>query len=206
MKILAASLLALVATNSFAECYEVSGVIKSEPALYAGELDPYGCAFSYPIELDSNVCITGETGFYLQINGSGNATFKGTSELTTVPVTSEGDLPIPTLAYTPLAYPPEDPFDQLPDDDTRQDLQNFTSQAILKTRFRGWRGHLYSKDSGVITRLDTPAGGFAGQIVRIVGGDGDFEGATGMIGVAGQEVGGEEGSAATYTGYFCVPE
>ena len=90
-------------------------------------------------------------------------------------------------------------------DDRRVDVEGFTLQAILVTRFRGLRGTLYTKDTGVITLLGTPAGGFAAQIVKIVGGDGDFDGVTGIIGVAGQEVGGEPGSTATYTGTFCLP-
>jgi hypothetical protein len=199
------SLLAFVAANSFAQCYNVDGVIKSTPIPYSGDVDVYGCAFSYPSDLNSNVCITQQFGAYLDINGSGNASFKGTSELTTVPVVSEAS-PDETLAFTPLAFPPFDPLGQLPPDDSRADLQGFTSQAILVTKFRGLRGTLYTKDSGVITQLGTPAGGFAGQIVKIVGGDGDFTGATGAIGVAGQEVGGTPGSAATYTGTFCLPD
>ncbi|SER84662.1 hypothetical protein SAMN05421690_11041 [Nitrosomonas sp. Nm51] len=200
-----ACLLAFVATNSFGKCYDVDGVIKAVPVPYSGNVDDLGCAFPYPRELNPNVCFTNQFGAYLAISGSGNVSFTGTSELTTAPVVSEAS-PDNTLAFTPLIFPPLDPLNQLPPDDTRVDLQIFTSQAILVSRLRGLRGTLYTKDSGVITQLGAPTGGFSGQIVKIVGGDGDFDGATGLIGVAGQEVGGEPGSIATYTGRFCVPD
>lgn len=199
-----ASLLVFVATNSFGKCYDVDGVIKAEPIPYSGDLDDFGCAFSYPWKLNSDVCFTKHFGTYLAINGSGNASFTGTSELTTAPVKSENSPD--AYAYTPLIFPHQDPNKKLPSDDSRKNLQVFTSQAILVTKFRGLKGTLYTKDSGVITQLGTPTGGFSGQIVTIVGGDGDFDGATGVIGVTGQEVGGEPGSAAIYTGKVCVPD
>jgi hypothetical protein len=94
---------------------------------------------------------------------------------------------------TPLAYL----------DGVRSTVAGFTSQAVLT----GSVGLLRKKKSGTIFTKDTgtsapnPNGVVVGQVLKIVGGTGDFSGATGTIAVAGQEV----GALAVYTGELCTP-
>jgi len=81
-------------------------------------------------------------------------------------------------------------------------LQIFTSQVALEGTIRKnpfsteYTGTVYTKDTGIIT-----ADGFVGQVLLIVGGMGPFAGATGRVGVTGQEGGG----LASYTGEMCLP-
>lgn len=197
MKALATCLLAAVAVNNtYAQCYTISGVVQTTPLEDCVPFqDSNGAGQNYfPYEPDiSLTALTGEP-FCLSVTGWGNARFAGVSELTSVFVFDA----LGGYASTPLGFP----FDPV-----RGDLEGFSSQAMLETRFRGLRGTLYTKDTGFITSLtssETP--GFVGQIIRVVGGDGDFAGATGQIGVAGQEVGGAPGEAAFYNGRVCLPD
>jgi hypothetical protein len=67
----------------------------------------------------------------------------------------------------------------------------------------GRSGTLYTQDTGAITPyipISPTDVQMVGQILKIVGGTGGFDGASGTIAVAGQEVGG----AAFYTGEICV--
>ncbi len=131
--------------------------------------------------------------------GKGKARFSGSSQLTMEVVQSlvpEAYIPPPLapLSLTPLTFPSEA---------VRSQLNVFTSNAMLTGKIRNYTGTLYTKDTGVITVDITPGGEqTVGQVLKIVGGSpgSDFEGATGMIAVAGQEVGG----GAFYTGEVCV--
>ncbi len=125
----------------------------------------------------------------LTLTGKGKAKFTGLSGLTIVGVASQ--IPPNPASMTPLVFP-DDPIRFKSPDDY---LTVFTSNAVLTGKVRNYSGSLYTQDTGVITKA-----GFVGQVLKIVGGTGDFEGATGEIAVAGQEV---EGNAF-YTGEVCV--
>ncbi len=93
---------------------------------------------------------------------------------------------------TPLGFPA---------DNVRQDLNVFTSRASLTGKLvTGQKGTLYTEDTGVITVGVEGAPQIVGQILKIVGGTHDFTEASGIIAVAGTEVGG----SAFYTGEVCV--
>lgn len=125
------------------------------------------------------------------IEGKGKAKFKGYSGLTSVPVVN----PVTNaVSATPLVF-------AVPQQDARSDLNVFTSNAALTGKLvTGRNGTLFTQDTGAIA---PDVGGqmqIVGQILKIVGGTEDFDGASGIIAVAGDEVGG----AAFYTGQVCV--
>ena len=128
------------------------------------------------------------------IEGKGKAKFKGYSGTTSVPVVNPGNPSVVTA--TPLLFPPT----SLPD--ARSQVVVFTSNAALTGKLvTGRSGTLYTQDTGAITPVDPSAPiKTVGQILKIIGGTDDFDGATGTIAVAGDEVGG----AAFYTGQVCV--
>ncbi len=133
-----------------------------------------------------------------RIAGKGKAKIEGASSfsrLTTALAVNPFNPGVVTA--TLLLFPPLDPSN------VRADLTVFTSNASLTGKIRNYSGTLYTMDTGVITQ-PTPPGGeqTVGQVLKIVGGSpgSDFEGASGTIAVAGQEVGG----GAFYTGEVCV--
>lgn len=132
------------------------------------------------------------------IKGEGKAKFSGFSGLTAVLVANQV---LPGATTTPLIFPTaySPPPDQTPIG-VRAGLSVFTSQAKLTGRVKDRSGTLYTKDTGAIIGEGFPGQGMVGQVLKIVGGTGDFEDASGTIAVAGQEVGG----AAFYTGEVCV--
>ena len=212
-----AAIIALVAANTFATgnpyspagcsgtVVPINGVVSSTPAsstdpgAAAGCLDAAVLGGLSPDPLvNPPVC--------LRIDVSGTVKASGYSMLTQVPIFSAGG-----VATTPFCFfvpPPAGPGGDAtrgcsavvggsPVPSTSAGLQGFTSQAALTGRVNGnrYQGTVYTKDTGYIT-----ADGFVGQILLIVGGTGDFNGATGRVGVAGQEV----GDYATYTGHVCI--
>lgn len=121
-------------------------------------------------------------------SGTGVAQFTGYSGLTTVPVVgADGQ-----ATKTPQAY--------VTPNSVRATLTSFTAQGVLTGRvgFGSSRktGTLFTKDTGIFGN-----DGKAAEVIKIVGGTGDFQGASGTILVAGQELGG----AAIYTGSICTP-
>lgn len=123
-------------------------------------------------------------------HGYGTARFSGHSGFTAVPVAGS-DL---NGTATPLLFPTQP-------GGVRSTLSGFTSQAALSGTLGLGRkkrsGTLFTKDTGTTTQR-----GVVGQLIMIVGGDRDFEGASGTIAVAGQELGGY----ALYTGEVCTPD
>ena len=118
--------------------------------------------------------------------GTGTAQFSGVAGLTSVAIQGADS----QVSVTPLAYV----------GGARSTITGFTAQAVLNgTMVIGRKkvaGTLYTKDAGVIG-----ADGRVGEILKIVGGSGGLENASGTIAVAGQEVGG----VAIYTGEVCLP-
>jgi hypothetical protein len=214
----AALVLVAVSTNAAENAYSpsactgtvvpVSGVVTSRPANPANLSEAAGCAQAATLGggvqpdplLPEPVC--------LKVDVSGTVKATGFSMLTTVPVVSAAG-----FAATPICFflPPNGPGDQtrgcslsvggsmVPVPATSAGLQGFTSQAALTGSVQGnkYTGTVYTKDTGYVT-----SDGFIGQILLVAGGTGSFEGATGRVGIAGQEVGGY----ANYTGHLCIPK
>ena len=196
MRILPAAVLTLFAANTFAAgpsapaacqgtVVNVNGVVSSTPANPTDSDDLAGCAEAVALggfgPDHAQLPLT-----CLRIDVSGTVKASGHSVLTNVPLSGGGNtpfcLPDGTRGCDPL---------------TSAGLQGFTSQAALTGRVHGnkYQGKVYTKDTGYIT-----PDGFVGQILLVVGGTGDFAGATGRVAVAGQEVGG----SASYTGRICI--
>jgi hypothetical protein len=172
----------------------VKGVITSRPANPNDPTELQACSVvagtGDDAPQDPLVC--------LRVDVSGSVKASGYSVLTSVPL-SDGM----SFLNTPFCFPldPERGCAEavgspsIPEGSAG--LQGFTSKAVLTGRVRGrkYEGTVYTKDQGYIT-----ADGFIGQILLVVGGTGDFEGATGRAAIGGQEVGG----FASYTGHICV--
>lgn len=126
------------------------------------------------------------------IEGKGKAKFKGFSGLTSVAVVNPANTNVVTA--TPLVFAVTPP-------DARADVNVFTSNAALAGKLvTGRSGILFTQDTGAIAPDIGGQMQIVGQILKIVGGTDDFDGASGIIAVAGDEVGG----AAFYTGQICV--
>ncbi len=199
-------------------CIPVHGFIQSTPAATCAQVQADNEAWlltegvEAPDPLLKDILSNVPAGdVCLDIKGSGVAHFHGSSGLTAVQVgnwTPPGQPPFYPLAIPPTAtdpgYPtasPINPFGTTPlnfGSGVRSTLTVFTSQAVLVGKLHGLKGTLYTKDTGVITPLSATAA-MVGQVLKIVGGRGDFEGASGTIAVAGEEVGGR----ASYTGEVC---
>jgi hypothetical protein len=205
MRIMPAAVLALFAANTFAvdpftpaQCtgtvVNLKGDVTSKPASLNDPTAPTGCAEAASIG-DQPYPPSGPF-TCLRIDVSGTVKASGYSVLTSVQLFPESATPFCFLDVTrgcavnpgggPGPFPP-----------TSAGLQGFTSQAALTGRVQGnkYQGTVHTKDTGYIT-----ADGFVGQVLLIVGGTGSFEGATGRVAVAGQEVGG----SAIYTGHICI--
>jgi len=182
-------------------CIPVDGTVTSEyincsvTVEFQAALCPLGEGFGPGQCIPENAS---PTPVCFRITGKGKARILGDksfSRLTVVPVV---DPFAPALTATPLVFPlREDPSNE------RANLSVFTSNASLTGKIRSYSGTLYTRDTGVITEPTAPDGEqTVGQVLKIVGGSpgSDFEGATGTIAVAGQEV----GSGAFYTGEVCV--
>jgi len=190
-----ASLCILFASTAYGfgggSCIPVTGVVQSVPdPTCAIKTDP---KYSWPGTVEAadpllvNFGVPAEQAC-LTIRGFGTAQFSGVSGLTTVGVGN----PQAGNSATPLGFAPAT---------VRSGLTVFTSQAVLNGQVYAGRkllkGTLYTKDTGVIELA--PTSGKVGQILKIVGGGGDFAGASGTITVAGQELGG----FAFYSGEVC---
>jgi len=197
------TLFLLCASTAYADplCIPVDGTVSSTPIPCVDIPEPLRSTLCTPFNPENIVpgmClpevinpVTGVTDpVCFRISGKGKAKIEGEhsfSRLTfEVAANQSGGI------LTPLVFPSQqDPGNP------RADLTVFTSSASLTGKVRNLKGTLHTRDTGVIT-----AGGVVGQVLKIVGGSpgSDFEGATGTIAVAGQEVGG----AAVYTGEVCL--
>lgn len=186
----AACLCVLLASSVQANCLPVQGVVTLTPdpacrvvgalgSWQSGEApDPLLAMF--PGADPASVCFA--------VSGTGTAQFSGFSGLTAVPVAGfDGNFTATPLVY--LAAPTS----------ARAGLSSFTAQGVLSGRIRfggiNKSGTLFTKDTGVFG-----SDGKAAELIKIVGGTGDFQGASGTIAVAGQELGGY----AVFTGSICT--
>ncbi len=167
-------------------CIPVDGTVTSVPIVPSYPGEPCEVYNAWPSAAYPTIWLpsTPEHPSCLTLTGKGKAKFTGLSGLTIVGVASQ--IPGYPATATPLSVLRGS-----------EALTIFTSNAVLTGKVRNYSGSLYTQDTGAIT-----ATGFVGQVLKIVGGSlgSDFEGATGTIAVAGQEVGGE----AFYTGEVCV--
>lgn len=176
-----------------------AGVITSSPA---GAADVAGCTTAYasfpspdPLYIAPNgqpVCQVIET--------SGTAKLTGYSLITSSTLVGADG----AATSTPGCFPFDpvrgcgtvgDPASAFPPGSAGMTV--FTSQAVLSGSLNGkkYQGTVFTKDTGAIT-----ASGFVGQVLQIVGGTGDFAGASGLIGLHGQELGG----FASYSVSICI--
>ena len=193
--IFSATTLTLIAGTTYATCFPVSGVVTSVPSDFENCL---GIAERFS---DQGVNTDTPLGACFQVRGRGapGVEFEGFSEFTSVVAASA--VPNGGVAATPLTFA----FTDI----TRANLLGFTSQAALTGKIRNLRGTILTKDTGYIAALDPSVTDIlqaeeqiVGQVLNIVGGEGDFADAYGAIGVAGEELGG----FAQFTGQICVPD
>lgn len=192
---------ALIATAAHGACFPLSGVVTSAPT-EAGD-----CAGLSEEFLDLHVVPDTAvqfpaipfTCFKIRGQGAPGVKFRGVSEFTSVVVAGVG--PSGGVAATPLVFPVPEA--------SRANLLGFSSQAVLSGKVGKLRGKILTKDTGYIAALDPDVTDvlqaedqIVGQVLNIVGGEGDFEQAYGAIGVAGNELGG----FAQFTGQICVPD
>lgn len=211
-----ASLCILFASTAYGfgggSCIPVTGVVQSVPDPTCGVLSamngwPQSEAPDQFLAALPPTPGVGPGDVCLAIKGFGTAQFSGFSGLTAVPVGNWTPSQTgPTTPFVPLAPTSStlNPYGATPFNfatGVRAGLTVFTSQAVLKGKVYAGRklleGSLYTKDTGVIELA--PTGGKVGQILKIVGGNGAFAGASGTITVAGQELGG----FAFYSGEVC---
>jgi hypothetical protein len=215
-----ATLFVICASNTYAggrgneySCIPVDGTVTTTN-VGCGDSDAYTTAYNTLCPAGGNNCLPSPLlpppqSPCFKVAGKGKAKIDGDkslSVLTSVVVANQAVPPM--VATTPLGFPPP-PYNL---DNVRSDLSVFTSRASLNGKLTtGQKGTLYTEDTGVITIPPTPtppeapqpargAPQIVGQILKIVGGTGDFDKAYGTIAVAGTEVGG----AAFYTGEVCV--
>ena len=173
-------------------CIPVDGTVTATVDDNCGIQDPGrwpGPAPSWVPTSSVPVCFT--------LKGEGKAKFNGFSGLISVFVSTPPPPGLPPVGVTPLIFPGAPT-------DARSNIMVFTSNAVLTGKLvTGRSGTLYTQDTGAITPyipISPTDVQMVGQILKIVGGTGGFDGASGTIAVAGQEVGG----AAFYTGEICV--
>lgn len=164
-------------------CIPVDGTVTSVPLLNCNDVPPQ---LTGPGFLPDG----GPTPVCFRIEGKGKAKFSGYSRLTSAAVRN------PAAPGTVTATPLEFPFDPV-----RAYINVFTSSAVLTGKMvTGRSGTLFTQDTGVITPDVDGQMQIVGQLLKIAGGTDDFDAASGIIAVAGDEVGG----AAFYTGQVCV--
>lgn len=199
------------------KCIPVHGFIQSTPAATCDQVDADNKAWlllvtegiEAPDPLLKDIIPNVPAGdVCLDVKGFGVAQFHGSSGLTAVQVGNWTPdrtyfFPLATPLTTP-PYPTASPINPFGTtllsfgSGVRSTLNIFTSQAVLVGKLHGLEGTLYTKDTGVITPVSATAL-MVGQVLKIVGGTDGFEGASGTIAVAGEEVGGR----ASYTGEVC---
>lgn len=119
------------------------------------------------------------------IEGKGKAKFKGVSDVTSVQVSNGSE----TLLTTPLYF-----------EGTRTNVSVLTANSTLTGKLvTGRSGTLYTEDTITVTPIDGQRQ-LVAEMLKITRGTDDFDGASGVIAVAGEEIGG----AAFYTGQICV--
>jgi len=175
-------LIVFFATSVYADCYTVFGLIQLKPndELCSSELYPV-----YPLPSDEEEQYIGQC---FRVISIGNAVFKGVAGLTFL---SAPDA-FGEIASTPIFLGGE-----------REGLSYFTARGYLTGRI--WtrdgllRGSIKIIDTGTINQED----GVVAEIIRIQGGEGDFEDATGRLLVYGPEM---APGWATYRGKICIDD
>ncbi len=175
-------LIVFFATSAYAECYAVFGTLQLQPAGDCSELydvSPLGEDFGKE-EVYIGQCF--------KVISKGNAIFEGVSGLTSSPAVSI----LSEDTVTPISLNGE-----------RAGLSYFTGRGYLTgkilTRDGLKEGSITTVDAGTMDMDEED--GVAVEIIRIQGGEGDFEGASGRILVYGPEL---YPGWATYRGNICI--
>lgn len=188
----AACLFALFAHAGYTACIPVQGVVTLVPdsaCRIVGAIAQSWQGTEAPDLLLAQLPGAEPAAVCFAASGTGTVQFKGLSGLTTVPVVGADG----SVTYSPLIYPGAP-------NSARSGLTSFTAQGVLSGKLKlaniNKSGTLFTKDTGIFG-----SDGKAGELIKIVGGTDDFQGASGTIAVAGQEIGG----LAVFTGSICTP-
>jgi len=180
-------LIVFFATSAYAECYTVFGRLQLEPDnALCSKLD----------SLDEEEYL----GQCFKVITKGNAVFKGVSGLTSSPVlvAVEG---YPGV-HEASTFFPNIPIPGIPlSGDEREGLLYFTGRGSLTGKILTIDGLLEGSINTVDTGTMDEQEGVVVEIIRIDGGEGDFEGASGRILVYGPEI---APGWATYRGKICI--